>query len=184
MDSRNHPFTSKISRLCHHTDGRTLPASLNSNDCVFLLFLWQSEVTARLCQQRKERLSSLARAQFAADVSQLHSNFITETFAEIMIKTLASCNFKVIRDILAWIFFPFAITYQSSTRLADLPLFKQLTSLAARKALDLNLASPRRHVFFITFQPIMYASQSQTRHDDFLSLHWKSWMFSQVWLRL
>lgn len=122
-------------------------------------------------------LSSFPRAEFCADVSQLHSNFITETFAEIMIKTLASCNFKVIRDILAWIFFPFAITYQSSTWLADLPLFKQLTSLAARKALDLNLASPRRHVFFITFQPVVYASQSRTRHDDFLSLYWNSWMF-------
>lgn len=104
-------------------------------------------------------LSSFPLAQFHADVSQLHSNFITETFAEIMIKTLASCNFKVIRDILACISFFFAITYQSSTWQAELPLFKQLTSLAARKALDLNLASPRRHVFFITFQHIMY-----TRH--------------------
>lgn len=49
-------------------------------------------------------------------------------------------------------FFPFAITYQSSALLNDLPLFKQLTSLSAKTALDLNLASQHFHVLFITFQ--------------------------------
>lgn len=50
-------------------------------------------------------LSSLPLAQFLADVSQLHSKSITETFAEIMIKTLASCQFHVIRDIFSPPFF-------------------------------------------------------------------------------
>lgn len=90
-------------------------------------------------------LSSFPLAQFLTDVSQLHSKSITETFAEIMIKTLASCHFDVIRDILASLFF-LAITYQSSTQLNDLPLFKQLTSLAAKRALDLYLASQHLHV--------------------------------------
>lgn len=76
-------------------------------------------------------LLSLPLAQSFTDVFQLHSKSITETFAEIMIKTLASCHFDLIRDILASFFF--VISYQSSTQLNDLPLFKQLTSLAAKE---------------------------------------------------
>lgn len=92
------------------TDGRTVSTSLNSNESSVSFF-------RTLCRQRSHSLtpsanerkngclSSFRLAQVLTDVSQLHSNFITETFAEIMIKTLASCNFKVIRDILASIFF-------------------------------------------------------------------------------
>lgn len=104
------------------TDGRTVPMSLNSN-----------ESSVFVCHQRSQpdsdwRLSSFPLAQVLTDVSQLHSTFITETFAKIMIKTLASCNFNVIRDILARIPPPFAINYQSSTWQVVLPLFKQLAS--------------------------------------------------------
>lgn len=54
---------------------------------------------------RNVLLLSLPLAQLCADVSQLHSKSITETFAEIMIKTLASCHSDLIRDILASLFF-------------------------------------------------------------------------------
>lgn len=52
-------------------------------------------------KRKKKVLLSLPLAQFLADVFQLHSKSITETFPEIMIKTLASCHFDLIRDILA-----------------------------------------------------------------------------------
>ena len=99
--------------------------------CLFLFCvpLWNK---ARIDQQIKENLKKnempfmLPCAQFFIDVSQLHSKFIIETSAEIMIKTLASCNFEVIGDISAAL-----LSYQSSTQIDDLSLFKQLTSLAA-----------------------------------------------------
>lgn len=55
-------------------------------------------------QKKTPGLLSLPLAQFLTDVSQLHSKSITETFAEIMIKTLASCHFDLIRDISASLF--------------------------------------------------------------------------------
>lgn len=80
---------------------------------LFLLLIpLPSVAIVGLCQQMKKRknykktpgLLSLPLAQFLTDVSQLHSKSITETFAEIMIKTLASCHFDLIRDISASLF--------------------------------------------------------------------------------
>lgn len=53
---------------------------------------------------------SSPQAQTSIDVFQLHSTSITETFAEIMIKALASCHFDLIRDILV----SFFLCYQLS----------------------------------------------------------------------
>lgn len=76
----------------------------------FFGFHLPSEAIARLCQQMKKKqkktpgLLSLPLTQFLTDVFQLHSKSITETFPEIMIKTLASCHFDLIGDILASLF--------------------------------------------------------------------------------
>lgn len=43
-------------------------------------------------------------SQFPADIFQLHSMSITETFTEIMIKTLASCGFDLITNIIVSFF--------------------------------------------------------------------------------
>lgn len=105
---------------------------------------------AALCQKirrgwrgKATGLSSFPLAQFLADVSQLHSKSITETFAEIMIKTLASCQFHVIRDI----FFPllfFLCHHLSKLDATELSAFVQTADIiCCQTALDLYLASPR-----------------------------------------
>lgn len=107
---------------------------------------------AALCQKiggGGTGLSSFPLAQFLADVSQLHSKSITETFAEIMIKTLASCQFHVIRDI----FFPpfFLCHHLSKLDTTELFAFVQTADIiCCQRALDLYLASPRQRVLFIT----------------------------------
>lgn len=83
-------------------------------------------------QNKKTGLHPFPPAPSPTDVFHQHSLSITETFAEITLETLASCCFDLIRDILAYFFF-FAISYQSTKQPCDLPLFKQLTSLAAKE---------------------------------------------------
>lgn len=162
MDSGNNPFTSEISQLCHHLNGRTLQTSLNYESSVsfFCCLRHQRSQPDFVSKGKKELMpfifpsGSVPRWRFPATF-QLHYRDLCWDYD----KNTCFLQFQSDQGHFSRYFFFFAITYQSSTWQADLPLFKQLTSLAARKALDLNLASPRRHVFFITFQPIMY-----TRH--------------------
>lgn len=83
-------------------------------------------------QNKKTGHHPFPPAPSPTDVFHQHSLSITETFAEITLETLASCCFDPIRDILVCFFF-FAISYQSTKQPCDLPLFKQLTSLAAKE---------------------------------------------------
>lgn len=101
--------------------GATVPlwAYIFKSLLFLLLIHLPSNDLVRLCQQaKKERKKnplhksffSPPQAQSSIDVFQLHSRSITETFAEIMIKALASCHFDQIRDILA----SFSLCYQLS----------------------------------------------------------------------
>lgn len=191
MDSRNNPFTSKISQLCHRPNGRTLQTSLNyeSSASFFCCLCHQRSQPDFVSKGKKELMpfifpsGSVPRWRFPATF-QLHYRDLCRDYD----KNTCFLQFQSDQGHFSPFFFPpfFAITYQSSTWQADLPLFKQLTSLAARKALDLNLATTTTCVFhhLPTHHVHETSCPSRTRHDDFLSLYWNCWMFSQVWLRL
>lgn len=97
---------------------------------LFLNFVFAITRTEK--QNKKTGHHPFPPAPSPTDVFHQHSLSITETFAEITLETLASCCFDPIRDILVYFFF-FAISYQSTKQPCDLPLFKQLTSLAAKE---------------------------------------------------
>lgn len=118
-------------------------------DLFWLLFIWcpaglgpkgwQRFTVPKLCfchyQDRKTKQENRPPSFPSSSIPHWrfpHSLSITETFAEITLETLASCCFDPIRDILVYFFF-FAISYQSTKQPCDLPLFKQLTSLAAKE---------------------------------------------------
>lgn len=104
--------------------------SLVGKASLFLNFFFAITRTEK--QNKKTGLHPFPPAPSPTDVFQQHSLSITETFAEITLETLASCCFDLIGDILVYFFF-FAISYQSTKQLCDLPVFKQLTSLAAKE---------------------------------------------------
>lgn len=98
-----------------------------------------SAMKIRIQKRKKKRkgLLPLPPAQFLADVSQLHSKSITGTFAEIMIKTLASCHFDRIKDILASFSHFFFFRYQlSKLHTTEWSAFVQAADIAGCQRAD------------------------------------------------
>lgn len=126
----SHSKKKRIYSDCYSFDAQLALDPKVGKASLFLNFVFAITRTEK--QNKKTGHHPFPPAPSPTDVFHQHSLSITETFAEITLETLASCCFDPIRDILVYFFF-FAISYQSTKQPCDLPLFKQLTSLAAKE---------------------------------------------------
>lgn len=192
MDSRNNPFTSKISQLCHRPNGRTLQTSLNYESSVsfFCCRRHQRSQPNFVSKGKKELMpfifpsGSVPRWRFPATF-QLHYRDLCRDYDK------NTCFLQFQSD--QGHFSPFSFLFFLCHHLSKLNMtgwsaFVQTADITCCQKSSGSKLSKSTTTCVFHHLPTHHVHEtscpSRTRHDDFLNLYWNCWMFSQVWLRL